>query len=44
TGLGLAIADRIITAHGGTLELVNRPGGGLIARATVPKAGKEVNS
>jgi signal transduction histidine kinase len=36
TGLGLAIADRAVGGHGGTLELLNRPGGGLIARVTAP--------
>jgi signal transduction histidine kinase len=36
TGLGLAIADRIVGAHGGTLELANRPGGGLVARVVLP--------
>jgi signal transduction histidine kinase len=36
TGLGLAIADRVVGGHGGTLELLNRPEGGLIARVTVP--------
>ncbi len=32
TGLGLAIVDRIARQHGDTLELVNRPEGGLEAR------------
>lgn len=36
TGLGLAIADRAVAGHGGSLELINRPGGGLIARVTIP--------
>ena len=36
TGLGIAIADRIVTAHGGTLELENQTEGGLTARVTVP--------
>ena len=35
-GLGLAIVERIARAHGGSLELVPRPGGGLIARLTLP--------
>ena len=32
TGLGLAIVTRIARGHGGTLSLLPRPGGGLIAR------------
>ncbi len=32
SGLGLAIVDRVARMHGGTLELVARPGGGLVAR------------
>ena len=36
TGLGLAIVDRIARLHGGTFELTNRPGGGLIARLRIP--------
>lgn len=39
TGLGLAIADRIVDAHGGTLELSNRRTGGLAARVFLPAAG-----
>jgi len=38
TGLGLAIADRIVAAHGGSLELANRRGGGLVARVILPAA------
>jgi two-component system osmolarity sensor histidine kinase EnvZ len=37
-GLGLAIADRIATLHGGRLELRRRDGGGLEARVTLPCA------
>jgi two-component system osmolarity sensor histidine kinase EnvZ len=37
-GLGLAIADRVATLHGGRLELLPRDGGGLEARATLPAA------
>ena len=39
-GLGLAIADRVATLHGGKLELAPRPGGGLEARIVLP-AGAE---
>ncbi|MCH1880491.1 ATP-binding protein [Alcaligenes ammonioxydans] len=35
-GLGLSIVNAIATQHGGTLELLNRQGGGLEARLTVP--------
>ncbi|MDD2743125.1 MAG: ATP-binding protein [Rhodocyclaceae bacterium] len=36
TGLGLAIVDRIARAHGGQLELLPNPAGGLIARIVLP--------
>lgn len=36
SGLGLAIADRIAKLHGGKLELINRPEGGLEARLSLP--------
>jgi len=36
SGLGLAIVDRIARHHGGTLELLAREGGGLIARVSLP--------
>jgi two-component system osmolarity sensor histidine kinase EnvZ len=35
-GLGLAIVERVARTHGGRLELLPRPGGGLIARLTLP--------
>ncbi len=35
-GLGLAIVDRIARAHGGGLDLLPNPGGGLIARVEWP--------
>lgn len=35
-GLGLGIARGIVEAHGGRLELSNHPGGGLVARITLP--------
>jgi len=34
-GLGLAIVERVAHAHGGTLELLPREGGGLLARLTL---------
>jgi two-component system, OmpR family, osmolarity sensor histidine kinase EnvZ len=34
-GLGLAIVERVAQAHGGRLELLARPGGGLLARITL---------
>jgi two-component system, OmpR family, osmolarity sensor histidine kinase EnvZ len=36
SGLGLTIADRIVKAHDGKLELINRPEGGLTAKITIP--------
>ena len=36
SGLGLSIARNIIRAHGGDILLVNRPGGGLRARVSLP--------
>ena len=36
TGLGLTIAYTVITRHGGVLELLDRPGGGLIVRVELP--------
>jgi signal transduction histidine kinase len=38
TGLGLAIARSIARSHGGDVSLQNRPGGGLRAVLTLPKA------
>ena len=36
SGLGLAIVDRIARHHGGSLDLLARAGGGLIARVSLP--------
>lgn len=36
-GLGLAIVDRIVRRHGGRLELLDSPAGGLRARTTWPR-------
>ncbi len=36
TGLGLAIAEAIVRAHGGRLELSNRPSGGACVRVRLP--------
>lgn len=36
TGLGLAIAHELVRAHGGTIELVDKPGSGTLFRITLP--------
>ena len=38
TGLGLALAKKVADAHGGTLALEDREGGGTVARLAVPAA------
>lgn len=35
-GLGLALAKRIVEAHGGTIALASTPGGGTVARVCLP--------
>ena len=39
SGLGLAIVDRVARLHGGTLDLLPRPDGGLVARISLPLKG-----
>jgi len=39
-GLGLSIARQIVEAHGGRLALEDAPGGGTVARITMPVEGK----
>jgi len=36
TGLGLAIAHWIVDSHAGTIQLVEREGGGTVATVTLP--------
>lgn len=36
TGLGLAIVDRVIRLHGGHFDLLDNPGGGLLAQIRLP--------
>ena len=36
TGLGLALAKKVADAHGGTLAVEDRPGGGTVARVALP--------
>ncbi len=38
TGLGLAISRKVVEAHGGSIEVASRPGGGAEFTVTVPKA------
>jgi two-component system osmolarity sensor histidine kinase EnvZ len=37
-GLGLAIVERVVRSHRGTLQLLPRPGGGLIVEIRLPMA------
>lgn len=39
TGLGLALAKKVAEAHGGTLQLLAREGGGTVARVELPGEG-----
>jgi two-component system, NtrC family, sensor histidine kinase HydH len=38
TGLGLAVAQRIVQMHGGTIRAENAPGGGARVRISIPEA------
>jgi two-component system sensor histidine kinase KdpD len=38
-GLGLAICRGIVEAHGGTIDVDNRAGGGAVFRVAIPPAG-----
>jgi two-component system OmpR family sensor kinase len=40
-GLGLAIAQRVVGAHGGAIAASNRDGGGLCVAITLPVAGQD---
>ena len=35
-GLGLTIAQQVVTAHGGTIDVVDTPGGGATFRVRLP--------
>ncbi|MCX7016477.1 MAG: ATP-binding protein [Candidatus Sumerlaeota bacterium] len=39
TGLGLTIVHNLVTAHGGTIDMANRPGGGARATVELPLSG-----
>lgn len=41
SGLGLTIARRAVEQHGGTVQLSNRPGGGLLALVHLPRPQNE---
>ncbi|HET9443467.1 MAG TPA: HAMP domain-containing sensor histidine kinase [Acidimicrobiales bacterium] len=36
SGIGLAVARELVTAHGGTIEVANRPEGGTVATVSLP--------
>jgi signal transduction histidine kinase len=44
TGLGMAIAERIVTEHGGVIEAGNRPEGGTCVRLRLPLDGDEARA
>jgi two-component system sensor histidine kinase CpxA len=41
-GLGLAITERAVRLHGGTVKAANRPEGGLVIEIRLPRAAVEV--
>jgi two-component system sensor histidine kinase CpxA len=41
-GLGLAITERAVRLHGGTVKAANRPEGGLMIEIRLPRAAVEV--
>lgn len=44
SGLGLAIVKALAEHHGGSFILLNRPGGGIIARVTLKQATRSIGS
>ena len=43
-GLGLAITDRAVRLHGGTIKVANRPQGGLVIEIRLPLASTETSN
>lgn len=37
SGIGLAVAHELVAAHGGTIQVVNRPEGGATFRVQLPR-------